>query len=56
MNVISSAVNLEKVPRGHFLRELGKFVEKYSVKLSTFLPYYDALFRLVLRRDTYISK
>ena len=41
---------------GHFLRELGRFVERYGVKLSTFMPYYDAMFRLVLRREAYIGK
>jgi hypothetical protein len=54
--VIGSAMNFEKVPQGYFLVELGRFVEKYAVKLSTFMPYYDAMFRLVLRRKEYIGK
>jgi hypothetical protein len=50
LKVIMDALQLPKQPKGYFLKELGRFLEKYRAKMSTFLPYYFYLFELVSQR------
>lgn len=47
-NIMGEIICFEKVTKLHFLRRLGKFLDDFKAKMSTFMPYYYHIFLFVV--------
>ena len=41
----------DRVPKLHFLKRLGKFLEDFKAKMSTFMPYYYHIFLFIVESE-----